>query len=34
MNNAAEEKFQEWLDKNNIPYWYADQSLESFSPAL
>lgn len=34
MDNLAEEKFKEWLDKNNIPYWYIDQSLESFSPAL
>jgi hypothetical protein len=34
MDNLAEEKFKEWLDKNKIPYWYIDQSLESFSPAL
>ena len=34
MDNVAEEKFKEWLDKNNIPYWYVDQSLESFSPVL
>jgi len=34
LNNLAERKFKEWLDKNNIPYWYIDQSLDSFSPAL
>jgi len=34
MDNVAEEKFKEWLDKNKIPYWYLDQSLESFSPSL
>ncbi len=34
MDNKAEEEFKIWLDKNNIPYWYIDQSLESFSPAL
>jgi len=34
MDNLAEVKFKEWLDKNNIPYWYVDQSLDSFSPAL
>jgi len=34
MDNLAEEKFKEWLDKNNISYWYIDQSLDSFSPAL
>ncbi len=34
MDNIAEERFKEWLDKNKIPYWYLDQSLESFSPAL
>jgi len=34
MDNLAEVKFKEWLDKNSIPYWYIDQSLESFSPAL
>ena len=34
MDNLAEEKFKEWLDKNNIPYWYIDQSLDSFSESL
>lgn len=34
MENLAEKKFKDWLDKNSIPYWYIDQSLESFSPAL
>ncbi len=34
MQNLAEVKFKKWLDKNKIPYWYIDQSLESFSPAL
>lgn len=34
MDNLAEVKFKEWLDKNNIPYWYIDQSLDSLSPSL
>ncbi len=34
MDNFAEKKFKQWLDRNRIPYWYVDQSLESFSPAL
>lgn len=34
MDNIAEIKFRDWLDKNHIPYWYIDQSLKSFSPAL
>ena len=34
MENIAEEKFKQWLDKNKIPYWYIDQTLKSFSPAL
>jgi len=31
---TSEERFKDWLDKNNIPYWYIEQSLETFSPAL
>lgn len=34
LSNIAERKFKEWLDKNNIPYGYIDQSLDSFSLAL
>ena len=34
MDNLAEERFKNWLDKNKIPYWYIDQSIENFSPAL
>ncbi len=30
----AESKFKEWLDKNNTPYWYIQQDIASFSPAL
>ena len=30
----AEKRFKEWLDKNNIPYLYLKQDLESISPAL
>jgi hypothetical protein len=32
--DEAEEKFKEWLDKHNIPYFYIKQDLETFSPAL
>jgi len=32
--NTSELKFKEWLDKNKIPYWYIDQSLDSFSISL
>lgn len=31
MDNCAEEEFRMWLDKNKIPYWYIDQSIDSFS---
>lgn len=34
MDNQAENNFKGWLDRHKIPYWYVDQSLESFSPAL
>ncbi|MCL4366839.1 hypothetical protein M1563_01575 [Patescibacteria group bacterium] len=42
MNNAsndekaqlAETRFKEWLDQNNIPYWYIQQDLQTFSPSL
>jgi len=30
----AEAKFKEWLDGNNIPYWYIQQDIDSFSNAL
>lgn len=33
-SKEAESKFQQWLDKNNIPYWYIQQDISTFSPAL
>ena len=30
----AEERFKNWLDKHNIPYFYIKQDLETLSPAL
>ncbi|MDP3728477.1 MAG: hypothetical protein Q8R18_03400 [bacterium] len=30
----AEQKFKEFLDKQNMPYWYINQDIETFSPAL
>ena len=30
----AEDKFKEWLDKHEVPYWYIHQNVETFSPAL
>lgn len=30
----AEQKFKEFLDKQSIPYWYIQQDVETFSPAL
>ncbi len=32
--NVAEQKFQNWLDKHSIPYWYVQQDINTFSPAL
>lgn len=32
--DQAEEKFKEWLDKHNIPYWYIQQDLATFSISL
>jgi len=32
--NIAEIKFKEWLDKHNIPCWYIQQDISTFSPAL
>lgn len=29
--NYAEQKFKEWLDKHNIPYFYIQQDKETFS---
>ena len=34
INNKAELEFKKWLDKHNIPYWYIEQDIENFSPAL
>lgn len=33
-SKEVESKFQKWLDKNNIPYWYIQQDIFTFSPAL
>ncbi|HEC77231.1 MAG TPA: hypothetical protein ENI33_08270 [Thermoplasmatales archaeon] len=30
----AEKEFKEWLDKHNIPYWYIQQDIDTFSRAL
>ncbi len=30
----VEARFQGWLDKHKIPYWYIQQDLRTFSPAL
>jgi len=30
----AEEKFKQWLDKHNLPYFYIKQDSETFSNAL
>ena len=30
----AEQKFKEFLDKQHVPYWYIQQDIETFSPAL
>ena len=30
----AEQKFKEFLDKQNVPYWYIQQDIDTFSPAL
>jgi len=32
--NYAEIKFKNWLDKHNIPYWYINQNIETFSESL
>jgi len=39
MTNAergkeVELRFKEWLDRHEIPYWYIQQDIETFSPAL
>lgn len=31
---VAEKEFKEWLDKHEVPYWYIQQDIESFSKAL
>lgn len=30
----AEMEFQKWLDRHEVPYWYIQQDLETFSPTL
>lgn len=30
----TERKFKEWVDKHNIPYWYIQQDIDTFSPPL
>ena len=31
---ATEKKFKEWLDRHEIPYWYIQQDVDTFSKAL
>lgn len=33
-NNIAEQEFKKWMDKHNIPYWYIQQDMNTFSPEL
>jgi len=33
-SEEVETKFQQWLDKNGIPYWYIQQDISTLSPAL
>lgn len=30
----SEAEFQNWLDRHEVPYWYIQQDLRTFSPAL
>ena len=30
----SEGHFKKWLDTHEIPYWYIQQDLETFSPSL
>jgi len=30
----AEKEFKKWLDRHEIPYWYIQQDIDSFSKAL
>ena len=32
--DIVESKFKEWLDQHNIPYWYIQQDIKTFSLAL
>jgi len=32
--NIVELRFKEWLDKHDIPYWYIQQDIETFSSSL
>ena len=34
LGEELEIHFRNWLDKNNIPYWYIQQDISTFSPAL
>ena len=34
QENLAEKRFREWLDSHKVPFWYIQQDVESFSPAL
>ena len=31
---VTESKFKEWLDGNEIPYWYIQQDIDTYSTAL
>ena len=33
-SKEVELKFQKWLDKTHMPYWYIQQDIATFSPAL
>ena len=30
----TEQNFKEWLDKQEIPYWYIQQDIDTFSHTL
>lgn len=34
MENIAEREFQKWLDYHEIPYWYIQQDVNTFSEGL
>ena len=34
LENSAEREFKKWLDLNQIPYWFIQQDIETFSREL